>query len=240
MSEMEAKAITGRERLAVLKRGRRALPSILAADFARLGDEVRPLVLAGVEVLHVDVMDGHFVPNISLGPPIVRSLRAVTDAFLDTHLMISEPLRYFESFVKAGSDLLTLHAETGVSPVDARAEADRLGIGLGVAIKPKTDVDEVVEAWAEYSDLILIMSVEPGFGGQSYIPEAEARLARTRDLCRARGVDPILEVDGGIDSETVSSAVEGGAEWLVAGSAIFRQDDPLAAWLYLESGPVAP
>lgn len=234
---MDFTTLTGKNRLAALKRRRRALPSILAADFARLGAEVEPLVLAGAEVLHVDVMDGHFVPNISLGPPVVRSLRGVTDAFLDTHLMISEPIRYFESFAKAGSDLCTLHAETGVSPAEARAEADRLGIGLGVAIKPKTGVDEVVEVWGEFVDLILIMSVEPGFGGQSYIPEAADRLARTRELCRAAGWDPILEVDGGIDAETAPLAVAGGAEWLVAGSAIFRQEDAVAAWRELDCGP---
>ncbi len=219
-------------RLTALGTGVRALPSILAADFARLGPAVDPLVEAGAQVLHVDVMDGHFVPNISLGVPVVAGLRRYVGAevFLDTHLMISNPLEYFEPFAKAGSDLCTLHVECSVSPASARSEADRVGIGLGAAIKPGTPLENNVRRWAPYVDLLLIMSVEPGFGGQSFIPESNARLARAAEICKELGVRPILEVDGGIDSKTAPGAVEAGVQWLVAGSSIFGAPDPVAAY----------
>ncbi|MCA9726410.1 MAG: ribulose-phosphate 3-epimerase [Candidatus Eisenbacteria bacterium] len=221
---------SGIERLQRLGREGRALPSILSADFAALAASIRPLLDAGSQVLHVDVMDGHFVPNITFGPPVVRSVRAHTDAFLDTHLMVTDPLTYMEPFAKAGSDLCTIHAEVGIAPEAARAEADRLGVGLGVAIRPSTGLDAVVEAWARHVDLILVMSVEPGFGGQSFRPEAVERLARTKEICWRQGVAPILEVDGGIDRETAPGVVAAGARWLVAGSAIFRASDPVAAY----------
>jgi ribulose-phosphate 3-epimerase len=225
----------GVERLRQLGREGRALPSILSADFAALAASIQPLLEAGAKVLHVDVMDGHFVPNITFGPPVVKSVRRHTDAFLDTHLMITDPLTYLESFAKAGSDLCTIHAEVGIEPEPARAEANRLGIALGVAIRPSSELDAIVEAWARHVDLFLVMSVEPGFGGQAFRPEAVARVARTKEICARLGVAPILEVDGGIDSETAPAVVSAGARWLVAGSSIFRAKDPVDAFRSLQN-----
>lgn len=206
------------------------LPSILSADFAALADSIRPLEDAGAPVLHLDVMDGHFVPNITFGPPLVKSLRKHSRAFFDTHLMISEPLRYLEAFARAGSDLCTLHSETEADPAETAALARKLGIALGVSLRPSTELDPVIERWAPWVDLILVMSVEPGFGGQSFRPEATDRLRRTGEICRRLGVDPILEVDGGIGMDTAPAVLAAGARWLVAGSAVFGGSDPVGAW----------
>ncbi len=219
-----------RERLDALAPGNHILPSILSADFAALIASMKPLEDAGTEIFHLDVMDGHFVPNITFGPPLVRSIRKHTQAFLDTHLMISEPLRYLEPFANAGSDLCTVHVETTAVPEELAHEAKRLGIGLGAAIRPSTPLDAAVERWAPWVDLILVMSVEPGFGGQAFMPESVPRLLRTAEICRKLQVGPVLEVDGGIDAETAKMVLEAGARWLVAGSAVFRAQDPVAAW----------
>ena len=213
----------------------RVLPSILSADFAALAASIAPLEEAGAAAFHLDVMDGHFVPNITFGPPLVASLRGHSRAFFDTHLMITEPLRYLEAFAKAGSDLCTLHAETATDPVEASALARRLGIGLGVSLRPGTELDPVVERWAAHVDLILIMSVEPGFGGQSFRSEAAGRLRRAGEICARLGRDPILEVDGGIGAKTLPQVVEAGARWLVAGNAVFKAPDPVRAWRDLEA-----
>ncbi len=220
----------GSRRLDDLRGRALALPSILSADFAALADSMAPLEKAGVEVFHLDVMDGHFVPNITFGPPLVKSIRSCTRAFLDTHLMITEPMRYLEAFALAGSDLCTVHAELDLSPGEVAAEAARLGIGLGVSLRPSTPLRPLLPLWAPHVDLILVMSVEPGFGGQSFMPEAVNRLEETAEICRELGVSPILEVDGGIDESTAPQVVRAGARWLVAGSAIFAKRDPVAAW----------
>jgi ribulose-phosphate 3-epimerase len=218
------------ERLHALGREARILPSILSADFAALEASVAPLEQAGAQVLHLDVMDGHFVPNITFGPPLVRSIRAHTAAFLDTHLMIEEPLRYLEAFARAGSDLCTVHAEVEADPAALAAEAHRLGLGFGVAVRPSTPLEPALERWAALADLILVMSVEPGFGGQSFRVEAVDRLEQTARFCRALGLAPLLEVDGGIGPQTAPQVVRAGARWLVAGNSVFGSDDPVRAW----------
>jgi ribulose-phosphate 3-epimerase len=205
-------------------------PSLLSADFAALHASFVPLEAAGAPVLHLDVMDGHFVPNITFGPPWVASIRKHSPAFLDTHLMISEPLRYLEAFARAGSDLCTLHAETEVDPVEAAALAKGLNIGLGISVRPATELDPVLERWARQVDLILIMSVEPGFGGQGFRQDAIPRLRRSAEICRRLGVEPILEVDGGIGPTTAGPVAQAGARWLVAGNAVFKAQDPVLAW----------
>lgn len=221
----------GKARLASLGRKSRVLPSVLSADFANLAGAVAPLESAGTEVLHLDVMDGHFVPNITFGPPLVRSIRKNTSAFLDTHLMIEDPLTYLEPFAKAGSDLCTVHAELELDPSALRAEADRVGVALGVAIRPSTEpLDPIVERWAPLVDLILVMSVEPGFGGQAFQPIALERLRRTASICARLWAAPILQVDGGIDASTLPLARDAGATWFVAGNAVFGAADAVTAW----------
>ncbi len=220
----------GQGRLSRLGAGPRILPSILSADFAALAASFRPLEEAGAEVLHLDVMDGHFVPNITFGPPLVKSIRAHSRAFLDVHLMITEPLRYLEPFARAGADLCTVHAELDLDPAEARREAGRLGLALGAAIRPSTPLDPQVERWAPHADLLLVMSVEPGFGGQPFHPEAIDRLRRTAEVCRRLCAAPVLEVDGGIGAANTEAVVAAGARWLVAGNAVFGAPDPVAAW----------
>lgn len=230
MSDTMRTAGGSRRRLEDLRTRAFVLPSILSADFAALADAMAPLEKGGVEVFHLDVMDGHFVRNITFGPPLVQSIRRRTRAFLDTHLMITEPMRYLEAFAAAGSDLCTVHAELDLPPDEAAAEAARLGIGLGVSLRPSTPLRPLLPRWAPHVDLILIMSVEPGFGGQSFMPAALERLEETAAICRDLGVSPILEVDGGIDGSTAAGVVRAGARWLVAGNAVFGRDDPVLAW----------
>jgi ribulose-phosphate 3-epimerase len=227
---MTTPARDARARLLALGRAPRVLPSILSADFAALGAAVRPLEEAGAEVLHLDVMDGHFVPNITFGPPLVRSVRAHTSAFLDVHLMITDPLRFLEPFARAGADLCSVHAELELDPAVVRAAADGLGIGLGVALRPSSPLDPLIERWAAHVDLVLVMSVEPGFGGQAFHAGSAERLRRAAEVCRVRGAAPILEVDGGITAENAAEVVAAGARWLVAGNAVFREPDPVLAW----------
>jgi ribulose-phosphate 3-epimerase len=201
-------------------------PSILAADFARLGAEVEA-VRPGCDLLHVDVMDGHFVPNLSLGPAVVESLKRVTDLHLDVHLMIDNPAEFIDPFARAGADGLTIHVELG----DPRPLLDRIrghGIGVGLVFNPATPL-EAVEPYLEEIDVLLFMSVNPGFGGQAFIPEVVDKLAAARALVDERGLDVELEIDGGITVETGPLAAAAGADILVAGSAVFRAPDQLAA-----------
>lgn len=202
-------------------------PSILSADFARLGEEIRAAETAGVDYIHVDVMDGHFVPNITIGPLIVKALRPITDLPLDVHLMIEKPERYLESFAKAGADILTVHVETCPHLHRTIQQIKSLGVKAGVTLNPATPLSTLEEILPDV-DLVLIMSVNPGFGGQSYIPGSTAKIARLRAMLDAIGSEADLEVDGGVNPDTVEQVAKAGATVLVAGSAIFNQQDSIA------------
>ncbi len=199
-------------------------PSILSADFTRLGEEIRAVERAGADLIHFDVMDGHFVPNLSIGVPVLESVRKVTRLPLDAHLMISNPTDYLEAFVKAGADSISVHAE--VCP-DLPAIARRireLGARASVAINPETAPDRVIAA-AEHLDMILVMSVHPGFGGQGFIPDSIHKLRKVRSELERRGLSVDVQVDGGIKVENIASVKAAGANVFVSGSGIFGKND---------------
>ena len=196
-------------------------PSILSADFTRLGDQVQEAEAAGADWIHLDVMDGHFVPNITFGPLVVRALRRVTRLPLDVHLMIEEPDRYLEDFRRAGADSLTVHVETCPFMHRTVERIRELGARSGITLNPGTPVSSLEEILPDV-DLVLVMSVNPGFGAQVYIPSSTAKIARLRAMLDQIGSQAELEVDGGINVDTVGEVVKAGATVLVAGSAIFR------------------
>lgn len=197
-------------------------PSILSADFARLGEQVREAQDAGADWIHVDVMDGNFVPNITVGPLVVRALRPIASLPLDVHLMIQQPERYLGDFARAGADRLTVHVETCPHLHRTVQQIKELGLAAGVTLNPATPISSLEEI-LPLVDLVLVMSVNPGFGGQSYIPGSTARIARLRALLDELGSPAELEVDGGVNASTVATVVEAGASVLVVGSAIFNQ-----------------
>lgn len=202
-------------------------PSILASDFARLGEQVQAAEAGGADWIHVDVMDGHFVPNISIGVPIVKALRPVTNLPLDVHLMIEQPERYLESFARAGANGLTVHVETCPHLHRTLQQIKELGCRAGVTLNPGTPLSTLAEVLPE-ADLVLIMSVNPGFGGQVYIPASTSKIARLRTMLDAIGSKAELQVDGGINTETAAQVVAAGATVLVAGSAVFNRERPVA------------
>ena len=203
-------------------------PSILSADFARLGEEIAAVEKGGAGILHVDVMDGHFVPNITIGLPVVKSLAAATRLPIDAHLMISEPGRYAEQFVAAGAKMVSVHVEADAHLHRTLMAIKGAGAQAGVAINPATPLTEIEEAIG-FADYILVMSVNPGFGGQRFIEPALDKVRRLRRMIDERGLKTRIEIDGGIDLDNVAEVVAAGAEILVAGSAIFGAADPQEA-----------
>lgn len=199
-------------------------PSILSCDYSKMGEELLRMQKAGADWAHFDVMDGHFVPNITIGVPIVKSLRSVSDLFFDVHLMISEPLKYIDSFAKAGADLITFHLESD-SDVKQTIEAIKAaGCKAAISLKPKTPAREVFE-YLDILDMVLVMTVEPGFGGQSFMADMMPKVREIRDECSSRGLDFQIQVDGGINEENISEAAKAGANVFVSGNTIFSAKD---------------
>ena len=214
----------------------KAAASILSADFANLQHDCTRLLDEGVDILHFDVMDGHFVPNISYGAPVLKCLHAaLPDAYYDVHLMISDPARYAADFANAGTSLITFHLEAVPNEAEEVIAAIRAtGCQVGISIRPGTPV-EAVFPYLGVVDLILVMSVEPGFGGQKFIPTTPARIAAIAAERARRNCTTLIEVDGGVNTETAPACIEAGVDWLVAGSALFRADDPTAVVRVLQS-----
>jgi ribulose-phosphate 3-epimerase len=210
------------------------LPSILAADFARLGEEIAPLEAAGCRMLHVDVMDGHFVPNFTLGPPVIASLRKVTKMTLDVHLMIADPDRYAPIFIDAGADQVLVHQEACVHLDRTLRMIQSEGARAGVVINPATPVSMLDEV-LDIADYVLVMSVNPGFGGQKFIHNSLHKVRQLAARKRERGLQFPSEIDGGVDAENVSEVVDAGVEWVVAGTSIFHSVNPRTAFEQMRS-----
>ena len=216
----------------------RIAPSILSADFAALGASIQAAENGGADFIHVDVMDGHFVPNITIGPPVVKAIKRVARVPLDVHLMISDPDRYAEAFVQAGASMLSVHVEVLPHLNRSISFIKSLGAKAGVVLNPSTPVVALEEVASDV-DFVLVMSVNPGFGGQSFIPRSEHKVRAVRDMLDRVGSRAPIEIDGGIDLSNVGRVVEAGAEIIVAGSAIFNAADPSAATRALKQAALA-
>ncbi len=203
-------------------------PSILSADFSRLGEEIEAVERGGATILHVDVMDGHFVPNITIGLPVVKSIADATKLPIDAHLMISEPGRYAAQFVAAGAKMVSVHVEADAHVHRTLASIKAAGALAGVVLNPATPVGSLEEA-VPFADYVLVMSVNPGFGGQSFIPSSIEKVRRLKAMIADRNLSTRIEIDGGIDSRNIAAVVDAGAEIIVAGSAIFGRADPETA-----------
>ena len=201
-------------------------PSILAADYAALGADVKKVPSA--DLLHVDIMDGHFVPNLSFGPDVTKAVDGVTDQFLDIHMMIEEPERWFETYIKAGGDRLVFHIEATDDHIAAAKQLHDLGVQAGFAIKPGTPIEPYLDDIGHFEQ-VMVMSVEPGFGGQKFMPEVLSKVATLRERIEETGLSTIIGIDGGISASTIELAAEAGVNAFVAGSAVFGAEDPAEA-----------
>ena len=209
-------------------------PSVLASDFSKLGEEAAACFEAGAEMIHIDVMDGHFVPNITLGAPVIKSLRKCSPAIFDVHLMISDPAKYIADFHDAGADMITFHIESDSNAEETVALIKSMGIKAGIALKPGTPA-KAVFPYLSKLDMVLVMTVEPGFGGQSFMENQLAKIEEVRRECDALGIDMDIQVDGGITDETAPLVKKAGANVLVAGSYVFKGDKKAAVSLLKET-----
>lgn len=203
-------------------------PSLLSCDFSQMGKEIERMDKAGADYMHLDVMDGHFVPNITFGAPVIKTVRKFTNKPFDVHLMISEPLKYIDDFADAGADIITFHVECDS---DINATIDKIksrGVKAGLVIKPKTPASAVFE-YLDRIDMVLVMTVEPGFGGQSFMEDMLPKVLQIKAECKSRGIDMPVEVDGGIGEQTISKAAAAGVDICVAGTAVFKAENAEAA-----------
>ncbi len=196
-------------------------PSILSADFTKLGEQIREADQAGAQYIHIDVMDGVFVPSISYGMPVIKSIRPATDKVFDVHLMIVDPIRYIKDFVDSGADIITFHLEATEDPKAVIDEIHKYGKKAGISIKPGTEVDAVIP-YVDMVDMILVMTVEPGFGGQKFIPESIGRIKAVKKILEDKNLHTDIQVDGGIYTDNVQAVLDAGANVIVAGSAVFK------------------